>query len=746
MVGSKILDSVSLSKLFTTKLKIKATGKKWASTLLLVVLLAGLLASFSGEFKTVVGDNSQSPQADKLNYVTASSGNGGNINPSGVTVVTPGSNQAFTISTDIGNKIQNIEVDGTNKYFANYSFSQRLPVNAGDTDEKVAIVNGQRYLVTTGYTHTNGSSTICIYEETPDWNVGSLVASSPFIAADINVQTCSTFPDCILICGSTTKVPLSSQFGFISCYNITSNSWQFTVQSTNYCGYITNIYNPYATTILMQTCASDQFAHRLSGFYESNVENLFNSSSWTYIAMPTPLEGFMEGRIAYFNGAVFWLEFNHGSSWDLYRYNISSATWDSSYVMGNHDLSMPDRLVFPYVWADSNMVIFTAPTSSGYWQIYYSTDGTNFDLITQLYAVSDGFTNGLQTNGQASHGWANYIGNGLIAFCNSQDENPSSYIAIIDLNGNIINRGAGFGSHDTTAQFLHDGNYIVTGAEDCAYWRSNTIGIKVITINQAPTSYTYTFNNVMTNHTITASFSSNLPPSSPVLKVSCVSSTSYSAFDVKINGNLTFNGTGITGVPILLSYKTKYEELWHDLTLVNTDSEGNFIAEWLPPTVENYFINATYIGNSSIQSVSTVFSLATTPFEWQNNKIIFSVASNSTVTELAFNSTNQELSFTVNGPSGTIGYIDAFIVKSLVENISNVKVYVDNMQENFTVESLQNSWLIHFTYHHSTHSVRINLPATESTSNLKTFIISAVTIVAVFGSLGNNTFGYHIHS
>ena len=55
------------------------------------------------------------------------------------------------------------------------------------------------------------------------------------------------------------------------------------------------------------------------------------------------------------------------------------------------------------------------------------------------------------------------------------------------------------------------------------------------------------------------------------------------------------------------------------------------------------------------------------PVTSENGQSDFSVESNSTVTDLAFNSASQELSFTVSGPSGTTGYVDAYKAKSLME-------------------------------------------------------------------------------
>ncbi len=110
----------------------------------------------------------------------------------------------------------------------------------------------------------------------------------------------------------------------------------------------------------------------------------------------------------------------------------------------------------------------------------------------------------------------------------------------------------------------------------------------------------------------------------------------------------------------------------------------------------------------------------------------FTVESNSTVTELFFNSTSSELSFTVNGTSGTTGYVKVTIAKSLVSSVENAKVYLDGRQLNVAITEDTDSWLLTFTYTHSTHKVIINLAANASETTLLdelwTWIAAAVVI------------------
>jgi len=221
------------------------------------------------------------------------------------------------------------------------------------------------------------------------------------------------------------------------------------------------------------------------------------------------------------------------------------------------------------------------------------------------------------------------------------------------------------------------------------------------------------------------------------LSISLSSSTSYVGFNVEINGNLTCNDVGLSGTPILLSYSVTDGKTWDDLTLLKTASDGGYSAVWMPSVTGNYLVKATWSGNVTYPEANTIVNLAVTPFQDQH---VFSVASNSTVSQLAFNSTSRELTFTVAGPTGTAGYVNVYIAKTLVDDITDIKVYLDGHNQNYTATSLDGSWLLYFIYLHSTHKITINLgyPSTPfiQTPLGKTMIyaipITAIIVIILF--------------
>jgi hypothetical protein len=202
--------------------------------------------------------------------------------------------------------------------------------------------------------------------------------------------------------------------------------------------------------------------------------------------------------------------------------------------------------------------------------------------------------------------------------------------------------------------------------------------------------------------------STSSPPSliETSLNVNCQSSTTFSNFKVNIQGTLTASNSGLSDSSIQLSYSADGGNSWTLLTLVSTDETGGFQAVWTPMVTGNYCLRASYEGSSELSPASTIVHFAVLPLE---DNSVFSVTSNSSVTALAFNSTTQELCFKVSGETGTTGYINVYISKSLMSNDSSLKVYFDQKLLQPATQSAGDSWLVSFTYHHSSHFVTLVL-------------------------------------
>jgi hypothetical protein len=200
----------------------------------------------------------------------------------------------------------------------------------------------------------------------------------------------------------------------------------------------------------------------------------------------------------------------------------------------------------------------------------------------------------------------------------------------------------------------------------------------------------------------------------PSIDLSCRSTTTVTGFKVEINGNLSLNGNSISDQPVLISYSVTGGKSWQSLTLIKTLPDGHFTAVWQPNVNGNYLVKATVDRSSTMNEATKVVNLALTPDAEQN---VFTLTSNSTVTQFAFNSTTQELGFVVAGPSGTEGYVDIYIPKTLVSDISTLKTYIDGNQIAFKSESQDDSWLISFTYSHSQHTITMSISSVSEVSN-----------------------------
>ena len=194
----------------------------------------------------------------------------------------------------------------------------------------------------------------------------------------------------------------------------------------------------------------------------------------------------------------------------------------------------------------------------------------------------------------------------------------------------------------------------------------------------------------------------------PNLSFYCLSSTTLSGFNVKIQGSLTDNGVALPGAGIQLSYSVTIGSTWQNLAYVITGNDGSFSCSWTPSVSGIYVIKAEWPGNTQYSSANVTDNFAVEPFNNQNQNI-FSVTSNSTLTGLAFDSAANELSFSVSGEPGTSGLTAVCIPQSIMVDISKLTVKLDADVISYNVNSGGNIWIVTFTYNHSSHIITLEL-------------------------------------
>jgi len=185
---------------------------------------------------------------------------------------------------------------------------------------------------------------------------------------------------------------------------------------------------------------------------------------------------------------------------------------------------------------------------------------------------------------------------------------------------------------------------------------------------------------------------------------------------VNVIGTLSdSNGTSLQSELIVLSYTFAGIDSWIPISSGLTNEAGKYNIQWINSASGIFTLKTEWNGNATFMEISNTTTLSFVPYQSQQ---VFFVESNSTVSMLAFNSTSSELSFTAIGPSGTSGYVKATIAKSIMTNGEDTKVYLDGKQLNYSVISTVDSWLVTFSYSHSTHRITMYMGANTSSTNL----------------------------
>lgn len=216
------------------------------------------------------------------------------------------------------------------------------------------------------------------------------------------------------------------------------------------------------------------------------------------------------------------------------------------------------------------------------------------------------------------------------------------------------------------------------------------------------------------------------------VSVSTSSTSTVLGFTVNINGTLQdVYGNGLQNEPVVLYYTFAGVSQWFPMTSSITDSLGHYSAQWIPTATGTFLIKAEWAGNSTYSGTSSNVTLSSVS---AMNQYIFSVESNSTISSLAFNTTSSELSFTASGPSGTSGYVKVTIAKSLIADITGIKVYLDNNQTDYSIESTDGSWLLTFSFTHSAHRIIVDLSTSvipEFPSILELLLLMTILTLAI---------------
>lgn len=209
------------------------------------------------------------------------------------------------------------------------------------------------------------------------------------------------------------------------------------------------------------------------------------------------------------------------------------------------------------------------------------------------------------------------------------------------------------------------------------------------------------------------------------ISISTSSPSTFLGFSVDINGTLrNFYDYTLKNKNVVLYYIISGSDTFIPIASDVSDNYGHFSISWIPPATGYFTIKAEWEGNETHSIARNTIILSSLSYQ---NKYIFSVESNSTISTLNFNSTARELSFKASGLDGTKGYIKVTFARSLVADMKNINVYVDDNQLEYAIMPQDNSWVILFTYEHSTHNVKVNLGKAQS-SFIETPLVKAAIL------------------
>ncbi len=195
-------------------------------------------------------------------------------------------------------------------------------------------------------------------------------------------------------------------------------------------------------------------------------------------------------------------------------------------------------------------------------------------------------------------------------------------------------------------------------------------------------------------------------PVSTDITINTGCSSTVVGFQVEINGSLVDSfGTGLADETVVLSYTFEGISSWIPITSDKTDTFGRYSATWIPPATGYFTIKAEWAGNSTHIESENSTSISSITFD----EYVFSVESNSTISNFFFNSTDQTLSFIAGGSEETQGYAKITISKSLVTNLANFRVYLDDNPTEYKMLLTDDSLIITMNYPYSTHQVLIDL-------------------------------------
>ena len=374
--------------------------------------------------------------------------------------------------------------------------------------------------------------------------------------------------------------------------------------------------------------------------------------------------------------------------------------------------------IVPSVWSDSSgYYVISAPVGTYHVNVWPPFDSNYINYDAPEFVVGSDMTKNITL----------YSGYKVSGYISDSSGTPVVGAAVL-LRNSVKTFGSGWFSNNAGYYFLSvpAGTYTIDAHPRTGNYYSGPT-------TNFPTYYEYNFtvnSNTIKNITVGGTSPSPSPtpspspspspsPTPPVnatpaqITISTDTTSAVVGSVVNVNGKLSrVNGTSLPSKLVTLSYAISGNSTWVPIGSAITNDAGEYNIQWVNAGSGTFTLKVEWVENAGYPGISNTTTLSFLPY---NGQTLFFVESNSTVTTLAFKSTSSELSFAVSGPENTTGYIKATIAKSLISNASETKVYVDGNLLGYTLTETSNAWVLTFSYHHSTHQVKIAM-ATNTTT------------------------------
>ena len=397
-----------------------------------------------------------------------------------------------------------------------------------------------------------------------------------------------------------------------------------------------------------------------------------------------------------------------GVSWDILEVNITEPV---SMDPPEEYLSSPPTAVLggPYMGYEGEPIILEAGGS---------TDPDNDITQYEWDLNGDGSYDEATISHTSNHTWSDdYIGEVSLRVTDSQGNQAEAYTYVevfnvipsveadedilVDLGEEVQFMGAFTDPGEDTHTILWDFGDGETSDIINPSHVYNSTGVFTATLNVMDDNMGESSDNITVTVLASTKLELDIIPSSGL------------SLPVNIKGILNSNGAPLKNGNIITEYRDSRGKTWTEIKTKKTNPQGEFDSTWTPQTTGTYLIRARYEGDKTdyINNASIQTTLAVTEGV---GDYVFSVTSNSIITDLKYNSSKSVLQFTFSGEPETYSHTQILIAKTIVTDIEDLLIYIDEVEVNYTYTSDENQWIMEFEHSHSTHDVIITLAQTEN--------------------------------